>query len=266
MAGEGGLPARLRPLDHAALERVLARAAQLQASEGDASDAVITEEQLLDVAREVGLSAQHLRQALAEERSRADVPVEEGVTARVLGPAHVHATRTVRSAPAAVFDVLDQWLQREEALQVKRRLADRMLWEPRQGFFIEMRRAFNVGGHGYHLSRAHEVAATVLPVDDERCLVRLDADLSSLRTQRLSAGVAVAGGGALGTATLLTLGFVAPVAAVPAAVALAGGYFVARSHAPTVTRAQIALEQLLDRLERGEVPKPGLLSALDLMR
>jgi len=45
-----------------------------------------------------------------------------------------------------------------------------------------------------------------------------------------------------------------------------GGYFIARSHAPMVTRAQLALEQLLDRLERGDPPRPNVLSALDVWR
>ena len=266
MAGDGGLPTRQRPLDHVALERVLARAAELQAAEGDSSEAAITEEQLLEVAREAGLSVQHVRQALAEERSRAELPPERTRADRLFGPAHVYAMRTISLTPAAVFDLLDQWMQREQALQVKRRLADRMLWEPREGFVIEFKRALNVGGHGYHLSRAHEIAATVLPVDADRSFVRLEADLSNLRVQRVASGAAVAGGGVLGTATLLTLGFLAPVAALLAAAALAGGYLIARSHVPMLERAQIALEQMLDRLERGETPKPGLLSALDLMR
>src|SRR3954465_12435710 len=57
-------------LDRASLERVLARAAQLQGATGDASEAdQFTEEQLIELGKEVGLSPQHLRQALAEERT-----------------------------------------------------------------------------------------------------------------------------------------------------------------------------------------------------
>ncbi|HEX5438474.1 MAG TPA: hypothetical protein VFW98_15080 [Gemmatimonadaceae bacterium] len=250
------------PISRAALERVLARAAQLQASEADPSDAMLTDEQLLEVGQEVGLSPQHLRQALAEERSRAVVPEEHGRVARLFGPAIVHASRTLRGTPAAVFESLDAWMQREESLQVKRRFPDRMVWEPRAGFVTDIRRAFNIGGRGYHLSRAYEVAATAFAVDAERVLVRLEANLANVRAQRLATGSLTTGSGIVATTILLTLGFFAPVAAIPTAVGLVGGYVTARSHTPVVARAQIALEQVLDRLERGEMPRPSLFDAI----
>ena len=56
----------------AALERVLARAAELQNASGDDTERpeTLTEAQIEELGKEVGLSAQHLRQALAEERAR----------------------------------------------------------------------------------------------------------------------------------------------------------------------------------------------------
>lgn len=266
MADDSELPTRPQPLDHAAMERVLARAVELQAADTDPSDVAIDEAQLLEVAREVGLSPEHLRQALAEERSRAQVPLEHGLAATLLGPAHVHASRTVSGTVASTLDQLDTWLQREHGMQVKRRLANRALWEPRSGLFSEMRRVLNVGGHGYHLRPTREVGATVVPVDGNRVLVRLEADLANVRMERAVSGAAVAGGGVLGTGALIVLGFFLPVAIVPAVVAAAGGYVIARSHGPVVVRAQLALEQLLDRLEQGDTPRPGLLSALDVLR
>lgn len=248
-AARGSIQGRL---SRDALERVLARAAELQAGDADPADAMLTEEQLVEVGREVGLSPQHVRQALAEERSRVLVPEEHGGMARVFGTARVHASRTVRGSAETVFRALDIWMQREESMQMKRRLTDRMSWEPRPGFISEVRRNLNIGGFGYHLSRAEEVAATVVPVDSERVLVRLEADLANVRFQRVASGGALFGGGAIGTAVLFALGFFAPIAIIPVGVAAVGGYFVARSHAPLVTRAQTSLEKLLDRLERGE--------------
>lgn len=239
-------------LSRDALERVLSRAAELQAGDADPADATLTEEQLLEVGREVGLAPQHVRQALAEERGRVLVPEEQSGMARFFGTARVHASRTVRGNAEYVFRALDMWMQREESMQVKRRLADRMTWEPRSGFITEVRRGLNLGGFGYHLSRAEEVAATVVPVDRDRVLVRLEADLANVRFQRVASGGALFGGGAIGTAVLLALGFFAPVAVIPVGVAAVGGYFISRSHTPLVTRAQTSLEQLLDRLERGE--------------
>ena len=77
-------PSSGRSLDRAALERVLARAAELQGSDADPSDA-LTEQQVLDIAREVGIAPEALRVALAEERTRVSLPQESGLAARIAG-------------------------------------------------------------------------------------------------------------------------------------------------------------------------------------
>ena len=250
------------PLERAALERVLARAAELQAQEADPGELTLTEAQILDVGNEVGIPAKHLRQALAEERSRIEVPVERGRLAALFGAATVSASRTVRGTPAELFDRLDEAMQREESLRIKRRFPDRIAWEPRGGMATEFRRLLNVGGHGYRLARAEEVSATVIAVDAERSIVRLDASLANVRSQRLMGGGGVIASGGVATGILLALGVMAGVAALPVAAGLVAGYFVARSHGPQVAGAQLALEQMLDRLERGELLRPSLLSAI----
>ena len=251
------------PLDRAALERVLARAAELQAETGEPAEA-LSEQQILELGTEVGLSPQHLRQALAEERTRVGESAHSsGLLARLLGAAVVSSTRTVAGPPAATLAQLDDWMQREECLRVKRHFPDRIVWEARQGFFDAVRRGLNVGGRGYALSRAHEVSATVVPVDGERSLVRLDADLRTHRSSVAGQGATLAGLGALSSGAAILLGVLVPVAVVPAVAAGAIGYVQARSrHAATLSRAQLALEQVLDRLERGELPRPSLLGAL----
>jgi len=70
VAASRDLPARL---DRSALERVLARAAELQAAELDPGE-YISEERLLEIAKEVGLAPHHMRQALAEERTLVTLP------------------------------------------------------------------------------------------------------------------------------------------------------------------------------------------------
>jgi len=254
-----GTPA---PLERAALERVLARAAELQAGDADTGELTLTEAQILDVGNEVGIPAKHLRQALAEERSRVAVPVERGRIAAIFGAATVSASRTVRGKPAELFEKLDATMQRDESLRVKRRFADRIAWEPMGGMASEFRRLLNVGGHGYRLARAEEVSATVIAIDAERSIVRLDASLANVRKQRIAGGSGVAVAGGVTGGVLVALGVMTAVAALPVAAALVGGYFIARSHAPQVAGAQLALEQMLDRLERGELQRPSLLSAI----
>src|SRR5438045_9716428 len=91
-------------LDRQALERVLARAAELQgASAMPESGDLITESQLLDTGNEVGLSPAVLNQALAEERTRINVPEERGLAGQIAGPRFATATRTIAGAPRATL-------------------------------------------------------------------------------------------------------------------------------------------------------------------
>lgn len=265
MAGESNLPAPSAQFDRAALERVLARAAELASGSGEPEEA-LSEEQIIELGKEVGLAPQHVRQALAEERTRVGPPAaEHGVAARVLGGARVSASRIVVGRPDDLLAATDNWMQRQECLRVKRQFPDRIVWEPQRGLVSVARRVFNVGGRSYALSHAFEVAATAVPVDQTRSLVRLDADLSSFRSSLARQSVGISAVGAASTGTLAVLGFALPFAAIPVVALAAGAVYGARSvSARVVGAAQLALEQLLDRLERGELTKapPSLLSVL----
>src|SRR5881398_3488314 len=184
-------------LDRQALERVLARAAELQgASSLPESHDLISESQLLEIGGEVGLSPSTINQALAEERTRVNVPEERGLVAQIAGAGFASATRTVDGTQRDVLATIDSWMLRDECLQVQRRFADRITWEPQRGLFGKLRRTVNVTGRGYYLMDAEQVSATVLPVDASRAVVRLDADIRASRARRVGAGGAV---GAVGT-------------------------------------------------------------------
>jgi hypothetical protein len=245
-------------LDRSALERVLARAAELQSDPNDPNEE-FTEEQLVELGKEVGLSPQNLRQALAEERTQSIVPQDErGIAAGLLGPSRVRAGRTVAGKPDEILSAIDAWMQRQELLIVKRHHADRIVWEPRRDFLVGIKRALKVGGRDYALSLAFEASATVIAVDDSRAHVVLDADF---QTSRSRAGAQVAGSTVVGAAAagaLFLMGVTAVVAATPFILLPAIGFGAARAYqGRVVTRAQLALEQLLDRLERGEFGRRG---------
>jgi hypothetical protein len=265
------LPARQTLLDRQALERVLARAAELQGADAlpESSD-LISESQLLDIGNEVGLNPATINQALAEERTRVNVPEERGFVAQIAGAGFASATRTVDGSQRDVLATIDSWMQRDECLQVQRRFSDRITWEPQRGLFGKLKRTVNVSGRGYYLVDARQVSATVLPVDPTRSVVRLDADISPSRARRVGlGGVAAGAGGVVGG--ILGLGLVvahlpiliaAGIALLPLAGGTAGAYRIARSHRGVLSSVQLALEQILDRLEHGEVSRPGLLAAL----
>jgi len=232
-------------LDRQALDRVLARAAELQGAGAipESSD-LISESQLLEIGKEVGISSAMLNQALAEERTRVTVPEERGLVAQIAGASFATATRTVPGTPRDVLATIDAWMQRDECLQVQRRFSDRITWEPQRGLFGKLRRTVNVSGRGYYLVDAGQVSATVLPVDSSRVVVRLDADIHASRARRVGIGGVLAGMGAVASG-LLGLGLVV-------------------AHLPLlIASVQLALEQILDRLEHGEGERAGgLLGAI----
>lgn len=253
-------------LDRQALERVLARAAELQgASAIPESSDLISEKQLLEIGNEVGISPALLNQALAEERTRVTVPEERGLVAQIAGASFATATRTVPGNPRDVLATIDAWMQRDECLQVQRRFSDRITWEPQRGLFGKLRRTVNVSGRGYYLMDAGQVSATVLPVDASRVVVRLDADIHASRARRVGMGGFVAGMGAVASGILglglvvahLPLVIAAGVAVLPFAGGSVAAYRLARTHRSVLSSVQLALEQVLDRLEHGEFERPG---------
>lgn len=246
-------------IDRASLERVLARAAELQSNTSGDTSEEFTEAQLLDLGREVGLSPQHLRQAMAEEQTRSILPSDErGFAYSVIGPSRVGAARTVAGKPADVLAAIDTWMQRQELLIVKRHHADRIVWEARHDFLVGIKRAFKVGGRDYALSQAFEVSATAIAVDDTRVHVALDADFRTNRAHGAQQAAATTVIGAAAAGALVLIGITAVVAAAPALIAPVIGLAGARTfQRRLVSRAQLALEQLLDRLERQEIGRRG---------
>lgn len=246
-------------LTRAALERVLARAAQLQGSTGESDDAgAMTEAQIVDLGKEVGLSTEAVRQALAEERSRTIVPEESGLLASLAGPSAITAARTVPGSAPAVLAALDAWMQRNEGLEVKRRFADQLVWEARRDFFSTFRRALTVSGSGLELAAADNVSAIVADVAPGQSHARIVADFRSTRRERTMTGVALTLLFAiLITGPLLAIGIPVLLAALLGTAVPAIGLLVTRSrYAHVVARAQIAMEQALDRLEFGTATPP----------
>ena len=263
------LPATRGPVDRAALERVLARAAELQSSDTNEVEQ-FTEQQLVELGNEVGLSPVHIRQALAEERTRIAIPQNAGFLTEFFGPTHIEARRMVRGPVASVLQRLDRWMDKEECLQQKRRLQDRMTWEARRDFLGSIKRGFNVGGRGYALSSAYEVGATITPVDDNNVLVSLTADFGTARRRAVGGSVATAG--ALGVVAALTVVVVWTVG-VPLLVAggagavLAGAgagstMMFARGNRDLMARGQLALEQALDKIEQSPEPSQSVIGGL----
>jgi hypothetical protein len=245
-----GLPARI---DRAALERIIQRAAELQTSEHDVGDG-LTSQELIALGREVGIPGRYLQQALLEERTRIGQVRAAGLFERVTGPSSITAQRVVRGDPAMVEAALLQWIERNELLCVQRQQTGRITWEPLGGIQAAFRRstaAIGSGKRAFMLSRAATVSATILPLEPGYTHVTMSADTRKVRGEYVGAGAAVAGLGVAGTAAMVALGALLPVALLPLPVALGIGYGVVRRSAPAVARIQLGLERALDFLEQG---------------
>jgi hypothetical protein len=178
------------------------------------------------------------------------------------GGAYASAQRTVRGTPAQVLKALDDWMQRQESLTVLRyHASERVVWEARRDLVGLVKRT--VSGRGYALSRASDVAATAIAIDASRVLVRLDARFGGYRALMAQQNVALTGLGLGIGGVLAVLSFPILAVAAPVAVFAPAAFAGARSsQRRTVGRAQIALEQVLDRLERGEAGRPPTLLSM----
>jgi len=243
-----GTPARI---NRAALERIIQRAAELQTGDRDIADE-LTPDQVLALGREVGIPGRYLQQALLEERTRMVAVQPSGAWERIAGPGQAMAQRVVPGTVADAETALMEWLEEKELFCVQRRQPGRITWEPLGGLGATLRRstaALNRGSAAMMLARADTVAATVIALEPGRCHVTLTAEARRARAEFVGGGAAVAGAGMLGTGLMVVLGALLPVALIPAPVAIAVGYGVARQYRPALARIQLGLERALDQLE-----------------
>ncbi len=233
------------------LERIIQRAAELQAGEMDTGEG-ITEPELLKLGAEVGIPGRYLRQALYEENA-GGAALERGPLSRWMGPRVVLAHRVVPGDRAALEQAIGEYMTEEEAMAPKRHLPDRTVWERQKGLFAEMKRGFALDGKAYHLARALDVSVQLAALEDGYCHAELSADVSNLRNSTFGGAATLAGAGLLAALALLVVPGLAPLAALPLAGGLLLGWVVGRTPRAKAERMQLALEQVLDSLERGEI-------------
>lgn len=240
-------------IDRAALERIIRRAAELQAAQREIGEG-LTEDDVLELGREVGIPVPYLQQAIVEARTGGvQLDPERGLAGWLAGADAVAAERVVPGATDVVVDRLDTWMRAEEGMSTMRRSQGHLRWERTRGFVAEMRRSFAVGGRPYILARTDDVTADVTGLEEGYSYVRLVATVRRARNQRVAGAATLTSFGVVAAAAVAVLGFFPLAAVVPAAAGLALSVPVLRRHQRTTTRTQIALEQVLDRLEAGEI-------------
>ena len=245
----------------AQLERVIQRASDLQFRRAKPVDGDFRAGEVVQIGAEVGIEERYIRQALAEVEAASlvpDAPPDEGLARRITAPAIVSASRVVPGTPPEVEANLASYLTQEELLRQVRSRSGGSVWEPGTGLVHQMRRAFDVGGRRYTLARARDLKISVSALESGWSLVTLTADIGNLRAQQIAGwfagmGLAGAGGGfalfmATGGGALPILGGLAVLSGFTALATVSARAGVRRA----THRTKLALEGLLDRLERGE--------------
>lgn len=254
-------PSDDRSLNRAALERVLARAMELHVR-GEDTDAgrsdELSESRVLDIAREVGIAPEAVRQAIAEERARSPLAEAQRESDAMLADPTISAARVLTGSPSELLGRLEALLARDESLGVIRRFPDRIVLEPRSGLMDQITRSMDFGGKGYYLSRASEVVVSVGAVDARRTHVAVAADLRSARNKQLATPVWLVVLGVLAGAPLAVL-TVFPWLGVLPPLALGWlGWKLGRSAWRALRRqALVSVERLLDKLEYPDKPSPA---------
>lgn len=259
MTDEDGLPTVPQGdlLSSAQLERVIQRAAELQTARENVPD-LLDDAEVMRIGEEVGLEPRHVHRALLELRAEALVPAahaERALPTRLWGVGHVRASRVVPGDADELQNELTGYLRSAESLRPVRDRPGLSIWEPASDVGSQLKRAFDVGGRGFELAKARRVDVTIQQLEPGRSLVTLSADLTNQRLAHATEwmiGVGLAGGGAT-VALVLATGF--PLLLVPTLAVCAG--LAGGSAAATLTfrklrgRVELAMQGLLDRLERG---------------
>jgi hypothetical protein len=233
------------------LERIIKRAAELQAGEMDTGEGM-TEQELIKLGSDVGIPGRYLRQALYEEAA-GGAALEHGPLQRWVGPRVVLARRVVPGERGALEQAIGQFMTDEEAMTPKRRLPDRTVWERQKGLLAEMKRGLSLEGRAYHLSRAVDVTVQLTALEDGYCHAEMAADIGNHRGSAVVGATTLTALGVFGTLAVALVPGLQLLAVVPLLSGLGLASLVVRDYRRRTARMQIALEQVLDGLERGEI-------------
>lgn len=260
------------PLSSEELERVIRRAAELQTVRETLPDR-LDDAEVMRIGEEVGLQESHLRRALLEVRAESllpEAPSDRTVPTRLWGPAVVQASRVVPGDVDTIQAGLEEYLRANEGLRPVRDRPGQSMWEPASDIVSQIRRGLNLSGHGFALAKARRIEISIQQLEPGRCLVSIVADLRKMRAEHAGGWYTGAGASTVGGTLVLVLVAGFPVlAAAPlvAGAAFGGGTLLARlTLRSEVERVELAVQGLLDRLERGtrSAPssRPGLMDRI----
>lgn len=171
------------------LEAVVRRAAELQSLRDGGEAPEFSESDLVRIAGDVGVSADFVREALNEMRTRELIredSEEHPLVRWAFGSAQASVSRRIAGQRDALQPRLETVLETDHGLQPMRRGPGLSVWEPAGDLVNTVQRWFDFSGRRYRLAEAEAVTLNVAAWDRTHCLVNLNADLSKQRNERLT--------------------------------------------------------------------------------
>jgi hypothetical protein len=252
-----------RYLTRREFEDVMRRAAELASTDSESEERAMSEEEVLRIGREVGLSEDHVRRALIDMRASGRSP---GGLEALRGSGEVRSSRVVPGGADRVAEELDNFLVAGQLLQAVRRGKDILVYRPAVDWASQVARAASATSSRYYVASAKHVEVRLSEAGPDAVLVDFEVD-PGIKGEYITA-VSIYGGtagvlGGVGTASALGLLAVAPpLVFVAAGVVAAGACFggvrslTQRYYRNKLDEVQMEVEGILDRLETGESLEP----------
>ena len=258
-AAETTEPPARRRIPAEDLEAIVRRAAELQNRRGSPGAQSLTEAEVIEIGRQVGLEPDYMRRAIAEVHAETLAPAAppgNPLLDLLAGPGRVEVRRVVPGDPALIQQQLEVQLREGEKLGPLRRRHGRSVWEASSGTFARLERFLNFSGREYALAEIRQVDLSVAELEPGWALVTVTGDLGNKRDE---AFYGVTGGAlaAMVVAFVITAESAGPVPAGIAAGLLGGMLTTAIgltwlrwTLARRRERIGLLLEGLVDRAER----------------
>ena len=261
------LNARRQPQDHRALpsrrqvasedlDLIVRRAAEIQNKRGNTASQLLTEEEVVEIGRQVGLEPAHVRRAMAEVHAESlapERPQGNRILDLVAGDARVEVRRVVAGEPTLIQQQVEMLLREREKLSALRRRPARSVWEASAGIMDRLDRFMNFSGKEYALADTRQVELAIAETEPGWSLVTLAADLANKREEALYTA-----GSCVGVAAILAAAFTAMDAGygvfLPVVVGLASAAvaipWLRWSVGKRRERIAVILEGLIDQVDR----------------
>jgi hypothetical protein len=171
------------------LEKLIARASVLEHAEGFGDKRLLSEEEVISIGQEVGLSAEYVKRALAEYRAESlspAAPDDHPLVKRIVGPAYARVRRVVPGKAESVHRHLERLLTEQESLRARRQRGTSSVWEPNQSLGSKIMRALDFEGRGYELSKLESLQIAVAAADEHSSLVTMTTDMRNARRDYLA--------------------------------------------------------------------------------